>query len=97
CRAVFVNFRDTAGFDRCFGRHYLEALLQRSFRLVGQFCLLSQNAGLPIYRNWVPGCLRRIGQVLAMMPEKRSLLKVLCRALPEVESGAKAPLTWIDL
>jgi N-acetylmuramate 1-kinase len=79
--------RPGAGFER----HYLEALLQRSLRLAGQFNLLSQRTGRDVYAGWVPGCLARIGRTLARMPGWEDLLDILAGSVPEIRQGADRP------
>lgn len=74
-----------------FLRRYQEVLLQRYFRLAGQFCLLTEKTGNPIYKSWVPGCFKRLGQTLAQMDDMSEVLDTLAKAVPSVQEGAEDP------
>ncbi|MGI6523866.1 MAG: phosphotransferase [Bdellovibrionota bacterium] len=71
-------------------RSYHEALIQRYLRLAGQFNLLSEKVQNPIYRSWIPGCLKRIGRSLPLVPHFAPLAEVLS-AIPEIEKGLSSP------
>ena len=94
CAHVVEYFKDTFELGQGFYSHYNEALLQRYLRLAGQFHLLTKKTGRPIYENWVPGCLRRVGKTLANMPQYSRALEVLVKSVPEIAEGAKEPWSF---
>jgi len=93
CSRILECFMELRGLTPSFYRSYHEALLQRYFRLVGQFRLLSERLGNPVYNGWIPGCFRRIGSSLAALPEMAEVLAVLAKARPEVRRGAEE--SWL--
>lgn len=91
-RSVAALWASRTGAGADFPERYREALLQRSFRLAGQFRLLTERTGRPVYAAWVPGCLRRIGSALAASTRHGGLLGPLAAAIPQVAEGAASPL-----
>lgn len=85
--------RATLGAQADFERQFLECSLQRDLRLAGQFWNLSRLRGKLQYEKWVPGCLRRIGRVMAELGRWPELLKDLSEFSPEIKAGASAP--WL--
>jgi aminoglycoside/choline kinase family phosphotransferase len=61
-------------------------MLQRHLRLAGQFKLLSEKLGKPIYKEWVPGSLKRVGIALKKLPYLNDLAELLV-TIPEIKCG----------
>jgi len=93
-RKVVEHFKARQGLGAEFDRHYCECLVQRYLRLAGQFRLLTQKTGRPIYEGWVPGCLRRVGQTLVTLADWREPLEILCDLSPHVRDGANDPMDF---
>ncbi len=74
-----------------FRTHYFENILQRHFRLAGQFRRLTEKTGRQIYADWIPGCLERLGKTMALMPEWAEVLNILSQKSPHVQRGASSP------
>jgi aminoglycoside/choline kinase family phosphotransferase len=72
--------------------HYCEALLQRHFRLAGQFLTLTQKTGRPHYAEWSPGCLYRCGQALACLNQGADWIEQFADINSDFEKGLKSPL-----
>jgi len=97
CRTVAAAAaRKLARPGQPFVRHYYEALVQRYFRLAGQFHLLTKKTGRPIYESWVPGCLRRIGRALVHRPDHAATLDALADVIPELRAGADHPWNFAE-
>lgn len=71
---------------------YYHSLLQRHFRLAGQFVNLTKITGKQCYQNWAPGSLNRIGRALgALEGQYEDLKEVLMKHVPEIEEGIRKP------
>lgn len=63
-------------------RDYLYCLLQRNLRLTGHFLFLTEKTGKSIYKDWVPGCLKRSARAIASLPELSELAEKLKAIIP---------------
>ncbi len=75
--------------------HYTEVLLQRHFRLAGQFLSLTEKTGNPQYAAWVPGSLKRLGRFLAKYEPAKEIAPLLSAAVPEIHEGMERPFSFI--
>ncbi|MCB0333320.1 MAG: hypothetical protein KDD55_07460, partial [Bdellovibrionales bacterium] len=76
-------------------QHYTEALLQRHFRLAGQFLSLTEKTGNPQYAAWVPGSLNRLGRFLANYAPAKDITPLLASAVPEIREGMRRSFSFI--
>ena len=75
-----------------FKEDYYYTLLQRHFRLAGQFLNLTKITGKEIYSTYVPNTLIRIGRALgALGNEFKELVDILSLKIPEIKEGVKKP------
>lgn len=74
-----------------FIQQYREVLLQRHLRLAGQFDMLTNKTGNPIYRDWVPGCFRRLGHFMAQVEGLHDVFEILYASVPEFRMAADSP------
>jgi aminoglycoside/choline kinase family phosphotransferase len=74
-----------------FRQRYCEVLLQRYFRLSGQFDMLAEKSGREHYRAWIPGCFKRISSVIGRFDYMQEVAEVLYRNVPEFRAGFDAP------
>lgn len=91
CEQLAEAFKTSMGFSEGFYQDYALVVLQRYLRLAGQFLLLTEKTGKPVYKGWVPGCLKRVGQFLPLFPEYAHARKLLGQAIPLVALGEKSP------
>jgi aminoglycoside/choline kinase family phosphotransferase len=85
------TFKTRCGLGDAFYRDYALVALQRYFRLAGQFTLLTQKTGKPVYQSWVPGCLKRVGHFLPAFPEYASVARQLCAQIPLMSLAYESP------
>ena len=91
CIKNFIELRELS--DK-FKEHYLEALLQRHFRLSGQFLFLTEKHNNPVYANWVPGCLKRAGRAAGALTEFHEFGTLLAREIPDFATGFNNPYVY---
>lgn len=91
CEKLARAFKASMAFGDDFYQDYALVVLQRYLRLAGQFLLLTQKTGKPVYKGWVPGCLKRVGQFLPLFPEYAEARKLLTQAIPVMALGAASP------
>ncbi|MDC0358448.1 phosphotransferase [Oligoflexia bacterium] len=94
CVKIVNYFKAQFNLDDSFYKDYLELLLQRHFRLAGQFALLTVKTGNPIYQSWIPGCLKRVGRALAALDDTEAPLQILSSLIPDVRAGADNPFDF---
>lgn len=74
-----------------FFNDYLHTLLQRHLRLAGQFLNLTEKTGKVCYKNWVPGCMRRLGRAFATLKSYESVSEILSKYSADFKEGSKSP------
>ena len=79
------------GCDQSFIKDYHHCLAQRSFRLAGQFLNLTVITGFDSYKNWVPGCMHRLGRILSAYDEYAECTDILKKLSIDFKSGAESP------
>ena len=79
------------GCSQDFIKDYHHCLAQRSFRLAGQFLNLTVITGFDSYKNWVPGCMHRLGRILSAYDEYAECTEILKTLSADFKSGAESP------
>lgn len=74
-----------------FIKQYRQSLLQRYLRLAGQFDMLTRQTGRPHYKEWVPGCWKRIGQVIREEDCVSELINILYDRVEDFREGVDNP------
>jgi N-acetylmuramate 1-kinase len=92
-QSIVNYYRNKLDSSEEFNIRFHEAILQRYFRLAGQFEILSEKFSKEFYRTWIPGCLKRLGRSLAVLKDYSDLLEILASRVPEVKEGSADP--WI--
>jgi aminoglycoside/choline kinase family phosphotransferase len=88
CRSIIEIYKQLhPDLPKTFSKHYHEILLQRYFRLAGQFHMLTKKTGNSMYQDWVPGCFRRLSQALKVTDYMQDALDILYQLSPELREG----------
>jgi aminoglycoside/choline kinase family phosphotransferase len=91
CQRLALKFKSPLDLGGDFVADYACIILQRYLRLAGQFALLSENTGKPIYQSWIPGCLKRAGHFFPHLPEYKETFEALQNNIPLMQLAARNP------
>lgn len=91
CQTLALYFKSQLGVGDAFLQDYACVVLQRYLRLAGQFALLTETTGKPIYQSWIPGCLKRVGHFLPILPEYKTFAQRLYGKIPLMALAAQNP------
>jgi|GEM_PF-4565596 len=70
-------------------KDYANILLQRNFRLAGQFLFLTEKTGKEIYKSYVPGCLTRAASLMNIFYKDQPANAILSKYLKDFKVNNK--------
>lgn len=86
-KQIVSYYKEKLNRNDNFKERYYQILLHRYIRLTGHFNLLTKKTGKKVYKDWVPGCLKRLARTVPNVPDLTDLVEILLKYDKSIKAG----------